>query len=145
MSDAYLHAPGLVCALGRGLDDVAPALFAEAAPAGVAVDDRTVPGRALALGAVAGDLPLPADTPRGMRSRNNALLEAALAPIRADVDAAIARHGPDRVAIVLGTSTSGVGEAEAARRVRENAGEWPTTFDYAQQEMGSPPRAVRRT
>ena len=48
MSDAYLHAPGLVCALGRGLDDVAAALFDDAAPSGVAVDDRTVPGRALA-------------------------------------------------------------------------------------------------
>ena len=138
MSGVYLHEPGLVCALGRGVDAVAAALFADAAPGGVGMTDGVVPGRPLALGAVAGALPLPADTPRAHRSRNNALLEAALGALRPSVDAAIARHGAHRVAIVLGTSTSGVGEAEAARRARESSGMWPESFEYAQQEMGSP-------
>lgn len=138
MTGVFLHAPGIVCALGRGGNAVAAALFADAAPGGVEAVGDVMPGRTLALGAVAGELPLPAGTPRAHRSRNNGLLEAALAQIRPAVDAAIARHGAHRVAIVLGTSTSGVGEAEASRRAREVSGTWTETFEYAQQEMGSP-------
>lgn len=138
MTAVHLNDVGLVCALGRDLDAIAAALFADDGARGVADHDHVVPGRMLALGEVAGDLPLPADTPRPLRSRNNALLEAALAPIRDAVDAAIARHGADRVAVIVGTSTSGVGEAEAAHRLRRDRGDWPAEFHYGQQEMGSP-------
>ena len=45
MSDVHLHAPGIVCALGRGADAVAAALFDPAAPRGVIAVDGVVPGR----------------------------------------------------------------------------------------------------
>jgi 3-oxoacyl-[acyl-carrier-protein] synthase-1 len=137
MSAIYLNELGIVCALGRGVDDVAAGLFADDAAHGVVGNDAVIPGRTLTLGAVTGELPLPAETPPPMRSRNNALLEAALAQIRAAIDAAIARHGAGRVGIVLGTSTSGVGESEAAHGVHRTHGAWPAHFDYQQQEMGS--------
>jgi 3-oxoacyl-[acyl-carrier-protein] synthase-1 len=57
--------------------------------------------------------------------------------VRPAVDAAIARFGRERVAIVLGTSTSGVGESEAAQRRFQRDGRWPEGFDYYQQEMGT--------
>lgn len=44
--------------------------------------------------------------------------------------AAIARHGADRVALVLGTSTSGILSAEAAYRERDASGALPAWFDY---------------
>ena len=56
-----------------------------------------------------GELPAIPDTFRDHRSRNNQLLLAALAQIQPQVDRAIARYGRDRVAVVLGTSTSGAG------------------------------------
>jgi 3-oxoacyl-[acyl-carrier-protein] synthase-1 len=80
-------------------------------------------------------LPLPGAT--AQRSRNNALLLTALQPIRAAVDAAIARFGPLRVAVVLGTSTSGVGESEAAWAHHREQGDLPAWHDVRQQEIGS--------
>ncbi len=43
---------------------------------------------------------------------------------------AIARYGADRVALVLGTSTSGILSAEAAYRERDADGALPAWFDY---------------
>ena len=65
--------------------------------------------------------------------RNNRLADMAL---RADgfmdhVAAASARHGPGRIAVVLGTSTSGITAAEDAYRSRVGEGPLPTGFDYA--------------
>lgn len=141
MSAVYLNELGIVCALGTGKTAVSTALFASGDEAGgVAVTDTMTPGRELALGKVPVQLPSMEDLPPPMRGRNNALLRLALAEIRPAVDAAIARFGAGRVAIVIGTSTSGVGEGETAQRHYQNASQWPPGFHYAQQEMGTPAR-----
>ena len=44
--------------------------------------------------------------------------------------ALVRRHGPARVAVLIGTSTSGIGQAERAYRDRDNAGRLPASFDY---------------
>jgi 3-oxoacyl-[acyl-carrier-protein] synthase-1 len=144
MTGIFLNALGLTCALGPDADAVAAALFADDAPRGVATDATLLPGEPLALGVVRSPLPSLDDLPVPLRGRNNALLECALAPLRADVAAAVERYGADRVAVVIGTSTSGVGESEAARRRFESDGRWPAGFHYAQQEMGMPARFVAR-
>ena len=65
--------------------------------------------------------------------RNNRLADMAL---RTDgfadaVAAARSRYGPGRIAVILGTSTSGVLSAEEAYRARDTAtGELPPSFDY---------------
>ena len=132
---AHLNAMGLVCALGSGQAAVRAALFA-AVPGGVAPNATLRPGQTLHLGAVTGlDMtPLPAH----QRSRNNALLLSALAQIRPELDAAIQRYGPARIAVVLGTSTSGVGETEAAFAARARDGILPPDYDPRLQEIGSP-------
>jgi 3-oxoacyl-[acyl-carrier-protein] synthase-1 len=140
VSTVFLNELGLCCALGRDADSVAKNLFAADAPRGVASTEAVTPGRPLALGLVPGELPDLSALPLALRGRNNALAALALAPIRAAVDAAIARFGPDRIAIVLGTSTSGVGESELAHRHHLATGRWPATFHYSQQEMGMPAR-----
>ncbi|MEJ6005064.1 beta-ketoacyl-ACP synthase [Paucibacter sp. AS339] len=133
----YLHQLGLVCALGCGQAEVRAALFGPA-PSGVAELEGVLPGRRLHLGAVRADLPDLAGLPERHRSRNNALLLEALAQIRPAVDAAVARYGAERVAVILGTSTSGIGESEAAFKARAAQGEFPAGFDLRQQEIGSP-------
>ena len=139
----YLNDLGLVCALGEGRGAVASAMFADA-PGGLSDNDRLLPGRTLALGEVRTPLPTLEDLPVSLRGRNNALLEVALAQIAPAVSAAIARHGADRVAVVLGTSTSGIGESEQALRTHAEQGCWPEGFDYAQQEMGTAAQFVRQ-
>jgi 3-oxoacyl-[acyl-carrier-protein] synthase I len=138
MKAVYLNELGIVCALGAGKQAVTSALFAADAPGGVTISECWTPGRPLALGAFDGPLPPRDGVPVELRSRNNALLRLALDEIRPEVDRAIAAYGPSRVAIVLGTSTSGIAESERAQRFFEAQGRWPEGFHYAQQEMGSP-------
>jgi len=140
MKAVHLNELGIVCALGAGKQAVAEALFASDAPRGVAMSERWTPGRPLALGASDQALADLDSFPLAMRSRNNALLRLALDEIRPEVDRAIAEYGAARVAIVLGTSTSGIAEGERAHRCFEENGYWPEYFHYAQQEMGSPAR-----
>lgn len=73
------------------------------------------------------------------RSRNNQILLAALAQIQPQVDDAIAKYGRERIAIVLGTSTSGLHEGDTHVNLRTH-GQPSTTWHYAQQELGDPSR-----
>jgi 3-oxoacyl-[acyl-carrier-protein] synthase I len=132
----FLSPPGLTCALAADWAACREALFCAEAPRGLTVRSDYLVGRDLHLGLVDASLPDLDDLPLPLRSRNNALLAAALAPIRAEVDAAIRRFGPSRVAVIVGTSTSGVAESE---RALLSGGDHPR-FHYGQQEMGSPAR-----
>lgn len=143
MKDVFLNEMGVVCALGDEADSVARALFDVRGPANAATDAVT-PGRPLVLGRVLSPLSSMDDQPVELRGRNNALLRQAFAQIAPAVAAAIARHGAHRVAVVLGTSTSGIGEAEHALHRRALGQPWPEDFHYAQQEMGTPARFVRQ-
>lgn len=143
MSEAFLNQLGIACALGRDADAVAAALFADDAPRGVGMTEA-ITGQPTSLGLVPGELSSLAHLPVEWRGRNNALIALALAPLRAPVAAAVERFGAARVAVVLGSSTSGVGESEAAHRHRQAHGEWPPGFHYRQQEMGTPAQFVAR-
>ncbi|MDQ1920587.1 beta-ketoacyl-ACP synthase [Massilia pseudoviolaceinigra] len=132
----YLNECGIVCALGDSHEQVKRALFA--GESGIAPTDAWSPGRVLPLGRVLTALPDSAALPLGQRSRNNQLALAALAQIRAAVDAAVLRYGSNRIGIVIGTSTSGIAETEAALHAHFTGAALPAEFHYAQQEMGSP-------
>ncbi|WP_421238129.1 beta-ketoacyl-[acyl-carrier-protein] synthase family protein [Aeromonas jandaei] len=135
----YIHAYSLINALGRGKDEVSAALEAWRTHGTSPLDGERwtlVDGRTSPVGRVR--QPLPAVTIAPYDSRNNRLLLAVLADIEDEVNAAIARVGSQRVALVLGTSTSGIGEAEAAVAASERGETLPPQFDYVQQELGSP-------
>ena len=143
MTAIFLQAQSCVCALGDTPGAIRAALWADT-PSGVAPTERHTPGRMLNLGCVATPLPSLDDLPENQRSRNNALLLAALAPLRASVQAAVDRFGPQRVAVVLGVSTAGLDEGVAAvRQVHAGFG-WPKDYDYALQEMGNAAQCVAR-
>ncbi len=94
------------------------------------------------VGAVGGlaEQPLPAGLGR-FDCRNHRLAAMALATdgFAAAVAGAAARYGAGRVAVVLGTSTSGILAAEQAYRARETpGGALPGWFDYAaSQDIGA--------
>lgn len=137
MTTVYLQELGLLCALGHGVPAVRSALLQPDHPGSLTASERYSPGRVLQLGLVDATLPDLGDQAVVYRTRNNAMAWAALAQIRPAVDAAIARHGAHRIAIVMGTSTSGLPEGEAARAQFERSRTWPEGFDYAQQELGN--------
>ncbi|MDR1350007.1 MAG: beta-ketoacyl-ACP synthase [Zoogloeaceae bacterium] len=137
----YLHPPGVLCALGDDLPDIRAALFSGKSP-GMQATEEYSPGRALRLGKVEAVLPDTCFLPKTERSRNNALLLAAFARVEADYRRAAADLSPERIAVVIGTSASGMFEAESAARTLEKEGVWPETFHYAQQELGSPAKML---
>ncbi|MDP2271766.1 MAG: beta-ketoacyl-ACP synthase [Archangium sp.] len=141
---AYLSELGLVCALGEGQHAVREALFGPA-PSGVKTTDFYAPDRPLALGRIDAVMPSLEDAAVEFRSRNNALVRLALAQIRPAVDAAIARFGPARIGVVMGTSTSGIGEAELAIDALVKAGALTPSYHYTMQELGSPARFLAAT
>lgn len=141
---AFLNDLGVVCALGAGKAAVREGLFADA-PSGVAQSDFYSPERPLHLGRVTAELPAVSSAPLEFHSRNDRLLARALAEIRPAVDAAIARFGPGRVGVAIGTSTSGVGETELAIDASVKGHGLPPGYHYAQQELGSPARFLAHT
>lgn len=134
----YFSALGMVSALGMTLAQTAHSLRTGRAP-GMQPQTRWLLGDEPSwYGAVTGDLPTLPAALRRHDSRNNRLLLAALAQIAPQVEEAIARYGAQRVAVILGTSTSGIHEGELGLQYYQQHGEWPAGYDYAQQELGDP-------
>ena len=87
------------------------------------------------IGSVDGELPPVRSAEHD--TRNNRILQACLTDIDAELKATIAEIGRSRFAIVAGTSTSGIAEAEAAL-LRSPPGEISSDYEYSRQEFGSP-------
>src|SRR5215475_10275566 len=119
----YLTALGLINALGHGKRAVADRLFGKL-QSGLIADDHLIPGRQVWVGAVRVALPeIPASLQR-YDCCNNRLALAALAEIRPEVEMARRRYGNGRIGVILGTSSSGIAEGEAALAVRMESGAW---------------------
>ncbi|WP_194207440.1 beta-ketoacyl-[acyl-carrier-protein] synthase family protein [Superficieibacter sp. 1612_C1] len=135
----YISAAGMINALGNDNNEIAANLVRGTAP-GMRSRSGWLQGHPhVVLAGVDGELP---DIPDGFsahRSRNNQLLLAVLEQIQPQVNEAIAQFGNDRVAVVLGTSTSGLNEGDAHVNLRLN-GQESTAWQYPQQELGDPAR-----
>lgn len=125
----YLHQVAAVCALGDNVETIARQLFSAGASPLTATEEFT-PGRKFTVGKV--EVPPVADT------RNNSLIAAALAPLRPAVDDLKSRFGADRIAVIIGSSTSGIAEGEVAVASHLRTGDFQPGFHYRQQEMSAP-------
>ena len=132
----FLNDCGIVTALGRGKTNVARALFA-GNDDNLILRKGLVPERSVYVGAVTGDLPAPPLALHDLDCRNNRLMQIALMEIAPAVERAIERYGKHRIAVVLGTSTSGISDGEDALAVYQKTGAWPENFHYRQQEISS--------
>jgi 3-oxoacyl-[acyl-carrier-protein] synthase-1 len=133
-----LSALGIVTSLGEGADATWPRLAGGDASR-LTLRDDLVPGRKIWVGDVRCALPpvtsLSPDLAR-YDCRNDALSLAALRQIDAELRDALSRHGRERVGVVMGTSTSGVSDAEDALRHERDHGVLGPRFDYPQLEFG---------
>lgn len=131
----YVNDCGVICPLGADVASVADSLAA--ARHGLSANATLIAGRVVQVGAVTGALPVAPTEAAAWDCRNNRLMLAALLQIAPQIEAAASRHGRDRVAVVLGTSTSGMADGEAALAARLQGEDWPAGFDYRQQEIGN--------
>ncbi len=137
MKRTYLSTPGIINALGSGVDTVARRLFA-GDTSGVLLENGWLPAAPARVGRARGELPELPVRFADYGCRNNRLLLAALAQIEPTLDTALARHGRRRLGVVIGTSTSGIAEGETALATRRASGTLPTGYRYLQQEIGMP-------
>ena len=129
-----LSALGIAAPLGRGKAEVATGLLAGSRRGFVERRDLLA-RKAVSVGAVTGELP-PCPLPQ-FDCRNNRLMQVALAEIEAEIAGAVRRYGRHRIAVVMGTSTSGNEEAMHALEARDRTGHWPTGYSYTRQEIGA--------
>jgi 3-oxoacyl-[acyl-carrier-protein] synthase-1 len=134
-SPCSLAALAMVNALGRHPDEIWPRLI-RGDQSGFQTREDLVPGRKLVVAEVAGALPAVPDRLRRYACRNNSLTLAALEQIEKPISDLIQAVGRQRIGVVMGTSTSGVGDAEAAIRHRVETGSLAHSFHYAQLEFG---------
>lgn len=139
----YVQEVGVVSALGSGVTETRRRLLA-GDRSGMVLEEGWLPSGSARVGKITSLLP---DWPARLAEfecRNNRLFAAALEQIRPACDAAFDRHGPARVGVVLGTSTSGIASGETAAEYRLRHGAFPPHFRYAQQEIGTLALAAAR-
>ena len=136
MSRCYVHAVGIVSALGDGVEATRAALM-RGDTRGMHVESGWLPDGNSCVGRVSAELPpLPAQFAED-DCRNNRLLAAAFRQIAVAVAKAKDRFGVQRLAVVIGTSTSGIAAGEDAMAAKVKRGEFPPGFSYRQQEIGA--------
>ena len=141
MTEIYLNQAGVICSLGSNIAEVEQRLF-HGDPSLLTVTDRYSPGRALPLGMVTAELAPVALAAED--SRNNRLLAAAVTPLLPTIERLKTRFGRDRIGIVIGTSTSGIAEGEAALDVSGDRPLLAADYRYTTQEFSAPSRCLSR-
>ncbi len=132
----YLPALGIVSALGNSRQQVLDNLLLSQAPG--LQKSYLLLGGDISVAGVTAELPGLEQQALAFRSRNNQLLLCAYQQIATEVEQLISRYGHQRIAVVIGTSTSGVAETEQAMAGRDADGLFAEDYHYYQQQMGSP-------
>lgn len=134
----WLGTPGVVCAPGSTVPAIRRALM-DGSTHGMLQQPGWIDNRIVTLGACTDALPpFPDHLDSHHASRNNRLLLLAAQQIEPTLRAAIQRHGADRVAVVVGTSTSGVNDNAQAFEHLDSSGQWPPGYDYRRQVLSAP-------
>lgn len=130
-----LAALGIVNALGRGAEEIWPRLL-RADQTHFRRRDDLVPNANILVGEVPGPLPEIPSRLKRYACRNNALIMAAVQQMEKPIAEVIDAVGRSRVAVVIGSSTSGVSDAEVAIRHQHATGVLTAEFCYDQLEFG---------
>ncbi len=131
----YLNSLGIVNALGHNKESVLCNLLS-----GSQVNIQPnlwVPGVQTYTANVSVELPEISNDYFEYQSRNNQLALHALIQIEESVRCAIEKYGAERIAVVIGTSTSGVSEGEDAISYSKKFADRSEGYCYQQQEIGS--------
>ena len=131
----YLADTGLLCSLGSSRGEVTMNLQGLSGP-DVQSQVMRLDDNGRIVGRIEADLsPLEKDL-SPYDCRNNRLTAAALEQIRQSINAVIDRYGTNRIGVVMGTSTSGIGASEQAVRALAETGDYPPGYDAVQGALG---------
>lgn len=89
------------------------------------------------VGRVQAELPELPEHLSAFDTRNNQLALSALKQIEGSVQNAIAEYGASRIAVIIGTSTSGIADGEIAYKQKLDSGDFPDSYHYRKQELGN--------
>ena len=132
----YLSDLGIINALGSGKTAVLNGLLQED-QSGMLPTGPLLTGRESLVGTVTEPLEaLPPDF-SDYDCRNNRLLVAAVTQIEDPIRKLRSEYGPARIAVLVGTSTSGIAAGEEAMDSHTTRGEMLAAYHYRQQEIGS--------
>ena len=143
MIQPYLNSVGMICTLGDNKHQVLNNLL-NTITSSPALSDKYSTGKHVPIAEVNSTLPDIPATLHHYQSRTNQLLLAALEQIRPTVDVAIKRYGHQRVAVIIGTSTSGIAEGEVAINYHRRNHQLPVDFAYKQQEIAATSEFISR-
>lgn len=134
---------GILCALGSDANEVWQNAV-RGSRAGMLPCALTVNQSQAQIAGQVDDAELPPlhDLSPTMATRNNQLAAAAYAQIATTVKQLKQHYGPARIAVIIGSSTSGIREGEAALAHYQTHQELPQSFSYGMQEMYSPAQFI---
>ena len=133
-----LSALGIVCALGNDQQSVWQAAIKGQQGGLKHASGRLVSGRETYIGEL--DINQLASVEHlavHYQTRNNRLALSAYQQLAAEVEKLRDQYRPERIAVVIGTSTSGIAAGEAAQRVYQQQQRFPDDYHYQMQEMSS--------
>lgn len=133
----YIQDCGFHSALGSNIADIHGCLKDESASNMVEVSDMLNDGKHTVVGKIASELPDIPPAQAQYATRNNQLALSALNQIKDSIEKAKSQFGADRIAVVIGTSTSGISDGEAAFKHKLANGEFPEHYHYSKQELGN--------
>ncbi|MCP4412695.1 MAG: beta-ketoacyl-[acyl-carrier-protein] synthase family protein [Gammaproteobacteria bacterium] len=132
----YLNELAIINALGAGKEEVLANLLQGVSP-GMADYSSPIMGKSFFVGQVLNDLPIIPEKYKSYNCRNNQLALAVIQQIEPQILEAKKRYGSTRIGIVMGSSTSGILEAEQAFKVFDDKGSFPKDYCYKKQEIGA--------
>ena len=138
----YLTACGIINALGNNNSTVFNNLI-KGDISGVVPWDIKVYDKTVYVGQINAELPPVPDSLKQYDCRNNQIMLAAMQQIENEVDVLKQKYPLDRIAVILGSSTSGIFEGENALLQQRETGVLPQEFNYRQQEIGTPALFLR--
>ena len=131
----YIRGCGFNSALGCSNDIIHQRLRQGISPDMQVVQGWLNDGSDTVIGKVSSPLPIidNSDFPH-QNTKNNRLALSALQQIEPEINAAIAQYGCDRIAVIVGTTTSGISDGEHALTIKKNTHQFSTDYHYYQQE-----------
>ncbi|MBX9705871.1 MAG: hypothetical protein K5Q00_06405, partial [Gammaproteobacteria bacterium] len=132
----YLNQLGIINAMGSGKGAVWEKFIANN-NSGLVPYDELFSGRKTWIAKVKTVLPPLPEKFSQYDCNNNRFIAAAYQQIAGEVEALKEQYGANRIAVIMGTNTSGMAEGEAAFKHYDATGKYPDDFNYAKQELGS--------
>ncbi|MEZ8738472.1 beta-ketoacyl-[acyl-carrier-protein] synthase family protein [Photobacterium swingsii] len=133
----YIHSCGFHSALGLDHHEIHTRLAQGHSPDMQVCDNMLNDGTSTVIGKVSADLAALPIALKAFDTHNNRLAQSALIQIAPNVAQAVAQYGRDRIAVIVGSSTSGIADGETALKAQASDGEFPSEFHYHQQELGN--------